>query len=201
MALGFSAACRRCVPPLVLTATLLGQGVVLAAPTVARFEPFGEVGGTALILNGKGTRVRLGFKVYDLALYTTRQVSTGAELLALPGPKKLLFVAQRDLSGTDLGRLLLRGISDNTPSLQLNRHVVATNRLIEVFSGKERMLTGESFAIEYQPGKGTSFYIQNLRQGAPVGDDEFFGMVLRIWFGEASVDPHLRDALLDGGRD
>ncbi|MEY4754476.1 MAG: hypothetical protein RJA44_2151, partial [Pseudomonadota bacterium] len=48
---------------------------------------------------------------------------------------------------------------------------------------------------------GTSFYIQNLRQGAPVGDDEFFGMVLRIWFGEASVDPHLRDALLDGGRD
>lgn len=199
MAFKFSSACKRFVPA--LAAALIVHGAAVGAPTSTRFEPFTEVGGTGLVLNGKGTRYRLAFKVYDLALYTTRRVTTPAELLAQPGPKKLHFVALRELSGTDLGRLLLRGMSDNTSSLQMNRHTLATTRLIEVFSGKDKMLPGESFAMEFVPGKGTTFYIQGQPQGAPVGDDEFFTLVLRIWFGDASTDPQLRDALLDGGHD
>lgn len=199
MNIGFSLAGRRIVPA--LAAGLIAHGAALGAPTSTRFTPFTEVGGTALILNGKGTRYRLAFRVYDLALYTTRHVGTPEELLALPGPKKLHFVALRELSGTDLGRLLLRGMTDNTPSLQLNRHVVGTTRLIEVFSGKDKMLPGEGFSMDFVPGKGTTFYIQGIPQGDPVGDDEFFELVLRIWFGPAPADPQLRDTLLDGGRD
>jgi hypothetical protein len=199
MAIRFSLAGRQIVP--VLAAALIAHGAAVGAPTSTRFTPFIEVGGTALALNGKGTRYRLAFRVYDLALYTTRHVATTEELLTLPGPKKLHFVALRELSGTDLGRLLLRGMTDNTPSLQLNRHVVATTRLIEVFSGKDKMLPGESFSMDFVPGKGTTFYIQGMAQGDPVGDDEFFNLVLRIWFGSSPADPQLRDALLDGGRD
>mgnify|MGYP003351961212 CR=1 FL=1 len=56
----------------------------------------------------------------------------------------------------------------------------------------------ETFAMDFVPGKGTQFYIQGQPQGAPVGDDEFFTLVLRIWFGDTPADIPLRDALLDG---
>ena len=112
------------------TATLLaGLALCLqagAAPTVNKFERTTQLGGSTLQLNGKGTRVRLVFKAYDLGLYTTKRVSTPAELFALPGPKRLQFTALRELQGTELGRLFLRGMGDNTPSAQLTRHTLAT---------------------------------------------------------------------------
>jgi hypothetical protein len=50
--------------------------------------------------------------------------------------------------------------------------------------------------MEHVPGKGTTFFIQDQPQGAPVGDPEFFGMVLRIWVGESPADHLLKKALL-----
>ncbi|RZJ10611.1 MAG: hypothetical protein EOP39_08300 [Rubrivivax sp.] len=172
-----------------------------AAPTVNKFEPTAQLGGNALLLNGKGTRVRLVFKAYDMALYTTKRVTTAADLFALPGAKRLQFTSLRELQGTDLGRLFLRGMSDNTPSAQMTRHTLATTRLIEIFSGKPKLMPGDTFAMDFVPGKGTQFYIQGQAQGEPVGDDEFFTLVLKIWFGEHPADEKLRDSLLDGGKD
>lgn len=172
-----------------------------AAPTTASFDTAAEVAGTKLLLNGKGTRTRFAFKVYDMALYTPKKVGTPAELLALPGPKRLMFVAQRELPGTDLGRLFLRGMTANATQAQMTRHAQSSTRLIDVFSGRPKLNPGESFAMEFEPGKGTTFYIMGKAQGAPVGDDEFFGLVLRIWFGDSPADADLRDALLDRVRD
>lgn len=172
-----------------------------AAPTVHKFEPSTQLGGSTLQLNGKGTRVRLVFKAYDMALYTAKRATTPAELLALPGPKRLQFTALRELQGTELGRLFLRGMGDNTPSAQLTRHTLATTRLIEIFSGKPKLMPNDTFAMDFVPGKGTQFYIQGQPQGEPVGDDEFFTLVLKIWFGDSPADARLRDGLLDGGKD
>lgn len=187
------------------TATLIaGMALCLqagAAPTVHKFEPTAQLGGSALLLNGKGTRVRLVFKAYDMGLYTTQRATTPAQLFALPGPKRLQFTALRELQGTELGRLFLRGMSDNTPSQQMTRHTLATTRLIEIFSGKPKLAVGDTFAMDFVPGRGTQFYIQGQPQGEPVGDDEFFTLVLRIWFGDSPADATLRDALLDGGKD
>ena len=171
-----------------------------AATTVNTFEPTGQLGGSTLQLNRKGTRVRLVFKSYDMGLYTAKRATTPAELFALPGPKRLQFTALRELPGTDLGRLFLRGISDNTPAAQLTRHTLSTTRLIEIFSGKAKLVPGDTFAMDFIPGKGTQFYISGQPQGEPVGDDEFFTLVLRIWFGDSPADVQLRDALLDGGK-
>ena len=174
----------------------LAAGAALAAPTATKFDPAMDVQGTKLQLNGAGTRYKAIFKVYDMGLYTTKKVSSPAELLALPGPKRLQFTALRELPGTDLGRLFLKGMGDNSTKEQVQRHALSSARLIEVFSGRSKMLVGESFAMEFVPGKGTTFYILGKPQGAPVGDDEFFGMVMKIWVGESPADGQLRDALL-----
>lgn len=167
-----------------------------AQAQTTKFEPAVQVQGTKLQLNGAGTRFKAIFKVYDMALYTTQRVNTADALIALPGPKRLQFVALRELPGTDLGRLFIKGMSENSPKEMVQKHAISSTRLIEIFSGKSKLMPGESFAMEYVPGKGTQFYITGKPQGEPVGDAEFFAMVLKIWFGPSPADNMLKDALL-----
>ena len=186
---------RRLAPSLAILLALVLVQPLQAAPA-ARFDASITLQGQALLLNGSGTRYKAVFRVYDMGLYTTRRVGTPAELLALPGPKRLQFVAQRDLPGTDLGRLFIKGLSDNARPDEMNRHLPSMTRFIEIFSGRSKLVPGDSFAMDFVPGKGTQFFIAGQPQGAPVGDDEFFQLVLRIWFGDRPADHLLRDALL-----
>ena len=174
---------------------LLG-GLAAHAAINSVFAPTQQVQGTTLSVNGAGTRYKAIFKLYDLALYTPRKVKTAEELLALPGPKRLNFVALRDLPGTDLGLAFIKGLSSNTTPNLVQKHTASSTRLIEIFSGRSKLSAGDTFAMEYVPGKGTLFYIQDQPQGAPVGDAEFFGMVLKIWVGSVPADYKLKDALL-----
>ncbi len=170
---------------------------VQAATTVtSTFAPTQVVQGTTLSVNGMGTRYKAIFKVYDLALYTPSKVSTPEALLALPGPKRLNFVALRDVPGTDLGLAFIKGLNSNSSPELVQKHTASSTRLIDIFSGKPKLVAGDTFAMEYVPGKGTTFFIQGQAQGAPVGDAEFFGMVLKIWVGPAPADFKLKDALL-----
>lgn len=169
---------------------------VQAASVSSTFVPTHVVQGTTLSVNGMGTRYRAIFKVYDLALYTQSKVTTPEALLALPGPKRLSFVALRDMPGTDLGLAFIKGLNSNSSPELVQKHTASSTRLIDIFSGKPKLVNGDTFAMEYIPGKGTTFYIQGQPQGAPVGDAEFFSMVLKIWVGPAPADFKLKDALL-----
>lgn len=182
--------------PAALALTLaLAVGSAQAAPST-KFDPTVQVQNTQLQLNGAGTRFKAIFKVYDMGLYTTKKVSTPEALLALDGPKRLQFTALRDLPGTDLGRLFIKGLSENSPKEQVQKHTISSTRLIEIFSGKSKLVSGDTFAMEFIPGKGTQFYIDGKAQGEPVGDAEFFSMVMKIWVGASPADQGLKDALL-----
>lgn len=177
--------------------------LVLALATLsnlswAAFPQKVQTAGAELKLNGQGIRYRAIFKVYEMALYTPQLASTVEQLLAMKGPKRISFVALRELPGTDLGMAFMKGLSANSPKEQVQRHLASTNRLIEIFSGKSKLMPGDDFAMEYHPGKGTQFFILGQPQGAPVGDEEFFQMVLRIWVGSSPADTLLKDALLGG---
>lgn len=189
---------------LLLTSLLtIGGSAACAAPTSSKFEPTNQLHGTTLQLNGAGTRYRVVFKVYDLALYTPKKVSTPEDLLALPGPKRLSFVALRELPGTDLGVAFIKGLQANASKEQVQKHTGSSTRLIDIFSGQTKLMPGDTFAMDFVPGNGTTFYIAGKAQGAPVGDAEFFNMVLNIWVGNSPVDLPLKDALLSqdkGGR-
>ncbi|MES2947387.1 MAG: chalcone isomerase family protein [Pseudomonadota bacterium] len=174
----------------------LASGLAGAAPTSSKFDPTTQLEGTTLQLNGTGTRYRVVFKVYDLALYTQKKVTTPEELLALPGPKRLSFVALREIPGTDLGVAFIKGLQANSSKEQVQKHAVSSTRLIDIFSGQAKLVPGDTFAMDFVPGSGTTFHIAGKPQGAPVGDAEFFGMVLKIWVGSSPVDSPLKEALL-----
>jgi len=181
---------------------IFSGGLLASWPTLSAgkpespFPPVVELRGMALLCNGKGTRTRATLRVYDMALYTSQRVKTSEDLLALRGPKALRFEALRTLSGTELGVLLIKGMENNNSPDKMQRHAAATTHLIGIFSARSQLKPHEEFAMEFVPGKGTQFYIGQQAQSEPIGDAEFFEMILRIWFGPASVDPRLRDELL-----
>ncbi|WP_295956073.1 chalcone isomerase family protein [Rhodoferax sp.] len=184
--------------PAILAVALAASLLTLptqAAPATP-FAAEAQVQGTPLVLNGAGTRFRAVFKVYDMALYTPHRVNTPEELLALPGPKLLSFTALRDLPGTDLGLAFIKGLSANSPKELALKHTVSSNRLIEIFSGRSKLSPGDTFAMQFIPGQGTLFFIGGQPQGSPVGDAEFFAMVLNIWVGSNPADYGLKAALL-----
>jgi Chalcone isomerase-like len=160
------------------------------------FPPGVQVDSVPLVLNGSGTRFKAIFKVYDMAMYTMRKVSVAQDAISLGGPKSLQFTALRELPSTDLGLLFIRGMKDNSSPDVVRKHTSAMGRLIEIFSARKKLLPGDTFSMEFVPGKGTSFYIEGKVQGAPVGDAEFFSMVLKIWLGQSPADHLLKDALL-----
>lgn len=179
------------VPALCFT-LLVSNGAQAAAP----FEQTTTVAGVALKLNGSGIRYKAIFKVYEMGMYLREPVKTADAAIALDGPKKLSFVALRKVSGTDLGVAFMRGMNDNTPREIGRKYIAETTQLIAIFSGKNSMQPGETFAMEYVPGRGTTFFIQGQPQGAALGDAEFFEMVLRIWLGPSPADWRLKEALL-----
>jgi hypothetical protein len=170
--------------------------VTTTAKSNAGFPAQIQIGNTNLNLNGKGTRYKAIFKIYDMALYTPSKVSTVEQAIALNGPVRLQFVALRDLPTGDIGLMFYRGIRDNVSPELYRKHTSSASRLSEMSSIRSKILQGESFAIEYVPNKGLTFIIDDKPQSAPFGDAEFFGMVLRIWLGQVPADYLLKDALL-----
>lgn len=180
--------------------TLALAGAASAEATQTKFPSEIQVQGTKLQLNGAGTRHKAVFKVYDLGLYTPAKANSAEAVLKQSGPMRLQFTALRELPGTELGLLFIKGMRENAPQDKVQKHAASSQRLIEIFSGKSKLMPGDTFAMEYVPGKGTTFFIQEVAQGAPVGDAEFFGMILRIWVGDAPADHLLKKALLDAER-
>lgn len=176
--------------------TTVRNAPVSAKTKAENFPKQIQVEGVKLGLNGLGTRYKAIFKVYDMGLYTTTKATTLQDVIAAPGPKKLHFVALRELPGTDLGVLFLRGMRENSSPELNTKYAASANRLVEIFSGKSKIMPDENFSIEFVPGKGTTFYIMDKPQGAAIGDAEFFAMVLRIWLGPVPADYKLKDALL-----
>ena len=169
------------------------------APAKVKTENFPkqiQVEGVKLSLNGMGTRYKAIFKVYDMGLYTSAKAGTMQEAINAPGAKKLQFIAHREISTNELGRLFFQGIKDNN-SAELNlKHMASAASLSEVASVRSKILPGESFSMEFVPGKGVTFFVMDKAQGSAIGDAEFFSMVLKIWLGNVPADYLLKDALL-----
>lgn len=186
-------ACHLWAATTLLTLALHAQ----AAPVQSRFEPtLRAEQGQALVLNGAGTRFRTVLRVYDLALYTPKQTHSREALINGNQPCRLEFVALRELGSTDIGLAFIRGMKANATREQVTRHLPAMSQLVDIFSSRQKLAEGDRFGMEYVPGKGTIFRIDGRPHGQPVGDAEFFRLVLGIWLGDSAVEPLLRDALL-----
>ncbi|HYP70069.1 MAG TPA: chalcone isomerase family protein, partial [Variovorax sp.] len=69
-------------------------------------------------------------------------------------------------------------------------------RMSQMFSEQKNLRTGDSFTIDWVPGKGTVISVKGVQQGEPIKEQAFFNALVRIWLGPSPADYKLKDALL-----
>lgn len=182
----------------IFTALILGLSSAYAASVLhgVRVEDTATVGGTSLHLNGFGTRYKGPFKVYVGELYTTKKVESLEELMAAPGPKRLSMVFVREIEAGPFGKLLTRGVEDNTTKAEMSKLVPGLIRMGDIFTVNKVLVPGDVIHIDWIPGTGMVVTAKGKVQGEPFKEPEFFRAMMSIWFGNVPADHNLKDAML-----
>ncbi|MGH6625651.1 MAG: chalcone isomerase family protein [Burkholderiaceae bacterium] len=155
-----------------------------------------ELQGAKLQLNGAGVRYKAVFKVYTAGLYLGKKAGTPEDVLAAPGPKRMSITMLRDIDSGELGKLFTRGVEDNTPKAEMSKLVPGLIKMSQIFSDQKKLMSGDSFVIDWIPGTGTVILVKGKPQGEPFKEPEFFNALMRIWLGPVPADWKLKDALL-----
>jgi hypothetical protein len=154
------------------------------------------IAGTTLQLNGAGIRYKGPFKVYVGDLYTTQPVKSLEELIAAPGPKRLTMTFLREINSADFGKLLTRGIEDNTSRAEMSKIIPGMIKMGEIFAANKSFAPGDVCALEWDPAKGLSIWAKGKLQSEPFKDPAFYKALMSIWFGQNPADWRLKDAML-----
>lgn len=183
---------------LALLAGLLACNTLAAAIEIngVKVEDSSTVNGVKLQLNGAGTRYKAMFKVYVAAVYLGKKTSTPEELVNQPGPKRFSVTMVRDIDAAELGKLLTRGMEDNTGKAEMSKLIPGLMRMSQIFSDQKKMVTGDNFTIDWVPGAGSIITVKGKVQGEPFKEPEFFKALMSIWLGPVPADWKLKDALL-----
>lgn len=161
-----------------------------------RYAPQVQVNERTLTLNGAGTRYKAIFKVYTAGLYLEKSASDLKEIMALPGPKRISVTMLRDIDSAELGKLFSRGMEDNMDRATFSRLVPGVLQMSEIFTRHKKLLTGESFMVDWVPGQGAQVFVKGQPEGTPFKEPEFFQALLGIWLGPHPADEGLKKALL-----
>jgi len=182
----------------IVAAGLLFTAGASAQITVAgvRYEATADVAGTKLQLNGAGIRYRGPFRVYTAALYLGKKTESPEEALAQPGAKRIAIQMLREVDSNELGKLFTRAVEDNMDRSAFSKLVPSLIRMGQIFSEHKKLVSGDTFSIEWIPNTGTVITIKGQPQGEPFKEPEFFNALLRIWLGQKPADWMLKDALL-----
>lgn len=177
---------------------ILTLGALAAQVEVSgvKLEDSVDVRGSKLVLNGAGVRYKAVFRVYVGALYVGKKVATPEEFYAAAGPKRMHITMLRDIDSNELGKAFTKGFEENVQKGEMSKLIPGLVRMGQVFSDQKKLVTGDTFSMDWVPGTGTIITVKGKAQGEPFKESEFFNALMRIWLGNNPADWKLKDALL-----
>ena len=181
---------------MVVACVLAGGAMAQVNVSGVKYDESIDVRGSKLQLNGAGVRYRGPFKVYTAGMYLSRKAQTPEEALAAPGAKRISITMLREIDSNELGKLFSRAMEDNMDKAAFSKLVPGVMRMSQIFSDHKKLVTGDSFTIDWVPGTGTIISVKGVAQGEPFKEPEFYTAMLRIWLGPNPADWKLKDAML-----
>ncbi len=161
-----------------------------------KLEDAVDVRGSKLQLNGAGIRYKGPFKVYVAGLYLGKKAGTLDEVVNQPGFKRMSVTMVRDIDAGELGKLLTRGVEDNTGKAEMSKLIPGLIRMSQLFSDHKKLVVGDTFSIDWVPGTGTLVTVKGKVEADPFKEAEFFKALMSIWLGSTPADWKLKDGLL-----
>jgi Chalcone isomerase-like len=170
-----------------------GDVVIAEGQRFARRLP---LAGAELLLNGTGVRAVAWFKGYVAALYLRERSRVPAQVLAMPGPKRLRLVMLQEAPADELVKALNKGVLRNTePAAQaaLAERLAQLDTAMQAVGGVKK---GNVIDLDQDPGRGTLFSFNGTPRGGPIAGDDFYTALLRSFVGERPYDTKLKAGLL-----
>jgi len=151
-----------------------------------------SVGDKTLLLNGAGMREKLWFDLYVGALYLQAKNGNGTDIANADKPMavKLHIVSSkinRDNMVDAINEGFVKSTGGNVAPIKAK-----IDQLLKAFTS---IKVGDIFDLVYEPGVGTSMYINGKIVTTVTGHD-FKKALFGIWLGSSAVDDDLKKGML-----
>ena len=170
-----------------------------AAPVTLEDQTFpgdARVAGTPLQLNGVGLRAAFIYKVYLAGLYLPTHATTGSEVLAETGPKRVQVRMLMDGPSDEFAKAFTGGITKRTPADQvaaMQDRIAAFDRTLRSVGNVKK---GDVVNLDYAPAVGLTMTVNGKACGAPVPGADLYAALLGIFVGDRPVDPKMKAGML-----
>jgi len=153
---------------------------------------------TPLELNGVGYRAVAWLKGYAAGLYLPRRATTAAQVLAMPGPKRLQLRMLLDVETEEFVKAFDKGIARNTPAADVVKLAERMTRFDAQLRAIRRVAKRDVVDLDFIPATGLQLSVNGKPRGEPLPGDDLYAALLRIFIGERPTDPELKLGLLGG---
>ena len=178
-----------CIAGLAQAATVEIAGV--------RFEDRIKLGSSELQLNGVGLRTRFFISVYAIGLYLPNKSAEVADVLAMPGPKRLHIAILRDVVAGQFADAVSEGIRKNHSDAELEAIKTRIEELKTTITQARMGHKGTVVDIEWLPESGgTRLTMDGKQMGKDIAGEDFYRAILKIWLGAKPIQDHVKEALL-----
>jgi hypothetical protein len=161
-----------------------------------QFDERTSLAGSDLVLNGAGTRIKMIFKVYAIALYLPQKAASSANALASKGPRRIQIVTLRELTAEQLSDALVEFMRKNQSSADLAILQPRIETLRHTMLNFGTLPEKTRVRLDYLPTSGTRIFVGDEQKGSDIPGEDFYLALMKIWLGEHVPQESLRDALL-----
>lgn len=184
----------------VVTGTWLGTTPVMAASLEGQmFDETAVLSDRTLRLNGLGLRGVAWIKAFVAGLYLTAPSKDSAQVLTMPGPKRLRLKIMLDAPSNELTKSLTSRIARHEPEPVKTQIAPRLQNLAALIDGLGELKVGDTIDLDFQPDRGTILRHNDKAIGQPVAGDDLYRAVLKIFIGEHPADKRMKEGLLRGG--
>jgi len=196
-----------------VAALLLGLAAGLGLPVVAsattgphaaslegqQFDDTMNLADRNLRLNGLGLRGVAWIKAFVAGLYLSAPSKDAAQILAMPGPKRIRLRILLDAPSHELTRSLVGRIEDHELEGVRAKLGDRLTKLAALIDSVGDLKPGDALDLDFIPDKGVSVRLNDKVVGVPIAGDDLYRCVLKIFVGEHPVDRRMKEGLLRGG--
>ncbi len=183
-----------------MAAMLFSNGVQAQLPDFGgvKIEDNITIYNNTLVLNGAGVSILGKNKMYVVQAYAKQKFATLDELMAAPGPKRLVLTALREVDTAPIVKNFNRNLEDGNRA-DMAKLVPGMVGIGNLFKAKRALNPGEVMTLDWIPIYGFTVYIGGKLQGEPYRQPELFKAAAGVFLGDSNMDPKVKDALLGKG--
>ena len=149
-----------------------------------------------LLLNGAGLVSNGKAPLYVVQIYAKQKFKTLDELFTVPGPKRLVLTAIKEVDTGPIVKMFNRSVDETAGKSDRAKLIPGLMSIGEIFKTNRLLKPGDVMTLDWVPISGMVIYLGGRLQGQPYREAELFKAGMGVWMGEFPVDAKVKDALL-----